>query len=73
MAWCRGKITRDDKAKALGFGAPTAAPYSDLILRGAGILFFPKLRSVVFRRTSWNGSTSLLPTKRKPFCTTTLR
>ena len=40
MAWCRGKITRDDKVKALGFGAPTAAPYSDLILRGAGILFF---------------------------------
>jgi hypothetical protein len=26
-----------------------------------------------FRRTSWNGSTSLLPNKRKRFCTTTRR
>jgi hypothetical protein len=35
--------------------------------------FFPELRSAVFRRTSWNGSTSLLPNKRKRFCTTTRR
>jgi hypothetical protein len=36
-------------------------------------LFFPELRSPVFRRTSWNGSTSLLPNKRKRFYTTTRR
>jgi len=40
--------------------------------RCAAILF-PELRSAVFRRTRWNGSASLLPNKRKRFCTTTRR
>jgi hypothetical protein len=35
--------------------------------------FFPELRSAAFRRTSWNGSTSLLPNKRERFYTTMRR
>jgi hypothetical protein len=43
------------------------------LISDALAFFFPELRSAVFRRTSWNGSTSLLPKKRKRFCTTTRR
>jgi hypothetical protein len=34
---------------------------------------FPELRPAAFRRTSWNGSTGLLPQPTKRFCTTARR